>query len=245
LLQVDAIVVGAVTDYEPYFPPRCTMRVEWYAANTCYHPIPPGYALPWGTPDEEQIPDRLVLESEIAMTRAQLTSTAPKPPAEEIATPAPDGGDASEELGSPSEAVEEEGPLDPQAETPEANENVAVGETSTTVGRLVSGGGPHAAPPGEPHGVWGDRDEGAECIPSRKPVFSHTSTFHGTDSQTVEALESYVSFRRDPRAGGSEAYLHRMSDFISFCCHCHLYEMLSARGGSDETQVVFRCVESR
>ena len=26
-----------VTDYTPYYPPRCTMQVEWYAANAGYH----------------------------------------------------------------------------------------------------------------------------------------------------------------------------------------------------------------
>ena len=56
LLGVDAVVVGAVTDYSPYYPPRCALQVEWYAANPCFHPIPPGYGLPWGTPEEEHIP---------------------------------------------------------------------------------------------------------------------------------------------------------------------------------------------
>ncbi len=57
-LGVDAIVIGAVTDYSPYYPPRCALQVEWYAANPGFHPIPPGYGLPWGTPEEEQIPGR-------------------------------------------------------------------------------------------------------------------------------------------------------------------------------------------
>ena len=31
VLEVDVVVVGAVTDFSPYYPPRCGMRVEWYA----------------------------------------------------------------------------------------------------------------------------------------------------------------------------------------------------------------------
>ena len=50
ILNVDAVVIGAVTDYSPYYPPRMTLQVEWYAANPNFHPIPPGYGLPWGTP---------------------------------------------------------------------------------------------------------------------------------------------------------------------------------------------------
>src|SRR5262249_31332114 len=42
ILGVDAVVIGAVTDFTPYYPPRCGMQVEWYAANPCFHPIPPG-----------------------------------------------------------------------------------------------------------------------------------------------------------------------------------------------------------
>ena len=33
LLRVDAVVVGTVTDYTPYYPPRLGLHVEWWAAN--------------------------------------------------------------------------------------------------------------------------------------------------------------------------------------------------------------------
>lgn len=33
LLGADAIVIGAVTDYSPYYPPRLGLRVEWYPAR--------------------------------------------------------------------------------------------------------------------------------------------------------------------------------------------------------------------
>ncbi len=70
VLGVDAIVVGTVTDFSPYYPPRCGMRIEWYAANPGFHEIPAGYGLPWGTPEEEFIPSELVFESEMALARA-------------------------------------------------------------------------------------------------------------------------------------------------------------------------------
>ncbi len=77
ILGVDALVVGSVTDYTPYYPPRCGMRVEWYAANSGFHEIPPGYGLPWGTPEEEYIPAPLVFESEFALAKAQLKTQSP------------------------------------------------------------------------------------------------------------------------------------------------------------------------
>ncbi len=37
LLGADAIVIGAVTDYSPYYPPRLGLRVEWYPADPAGH----------------------------------------------------------------------------------------------------------------------------------------------------------------------------------------------------------------
>jgi hypothetical protein len=80
LLKVDAVVVGSVTDFTPYYPPRMGLAVDWYAMNPGFHPIPPGYGLPWGLPEEEYIPDSLVREAEFALAREQLkTQTPPNP----------------------------------------------------------------------------------------------------------------------------------------------------------------------
>ena len=77
ILGVDAVVVGAITDYSPYYPPRIALHVEWYAANPNFHPIPPGYGLPWGSPEERDIPAPLVFEAEMALAKAQLKTQTP------------------------------------------------------------------------------------------------------------------------------------------------------------------------
>ena len=76
-LGVDAVVVGAVTEFSPYYPPRCGLRVEWYTANPGFHEIPVGYGLPWNTPEEEFIPDSLVYESQLACARSQMATLSP------------------------------------------------------------------------------------------------------------------------------------------------------------------------
>ncbi len=93
ILGVDAVVVGAVTDYSPFYPPRVAMQVDWYAANPCFHPIPPGYGLPWGTREEEYIPAPLVLEAEMALAKAQMKTQTPpyRQPAVPPPTPQPPG----------------------------------------------------------------------------------------------------------------------------------------------------------
>jgi hypothetical protein len=79
ILGVDAVVIGAVTDFSPYYPPRCGLQVEWYAANPGFHPVPPGYGLPWGSTEEEYIPPALRLEAEMALARKQLATQTPDP----------------------------------------------------------------------------------------------------------------------------------------------------------------------
>jgi hypothetical protein len=80
-LGVDAVVIGAVTDFYPYYPPRCAMRVEWYAANPGFHPIPPGYGLPWGTKAAKEIPPNVIFEAEMALAKEQLKTQTPDPAA--------------------------------------------------------------------------------------------------------------------------------------------------------------------
>ncbi len=91
-LGADAVVVGSVTDYSPYYPKRMTLAVNWYATNPGFHPIPPGYGLPWGTAKEEYIPESHVWEAEFALAREQLETQTPAPqlPDETEALPLPE-----------------------------------------------------------------------------------------------------------------------------------------------------------
>ena len=76
-LGVDAVLQGSVTDYDSYYPPRMAMKVNWYAANPGFHPIPPGYGLPWGTKAEKKIPQTIKLEAERALAREQIATQTP------------------------------------------------------------------------------------------------------------------------------------------------------------------------
>jgi hypothetical protein len=234
-LGVDAIVIGAVTDFTPYYPPRLAMQVEWYAANPCFHPIPPGYGLPWGTPEEEFIPAPLVLESEMALARAQLRTQTPPYQAQPLALPPP------REL--PPEAAGD-------GETPSAQKSTDVkpaAATAATTAKTAQGG------PGAPANYPDARAfipappqaAPCPCLPTVEPVLRHTRTYNGNDGELTEALTSYAFFKDDGRGGGWQGYLQRSDDFIRFCCHMHIYEMLSARGGGGQTRVVWRWSDDR
>jgi hypothetical protein len=296
ILGVDAVVIGAVTDYSPYYPPRCGLRVDWYAANPGFHEIPPGYGLPWGTPEEEYIPEPLVFESEFALAKAQLATQTPAcdmlplappllppqsdepapfpgapfqtPPAKDAGKNGPgsdtngkpgnaakpaakaegrgDSGRVAQALHQESRAIEELPPSASTASSPAPSMQsvpIAAGDTTGAIGV----GGP--LPPG-----WPD-ERGfippppspvrPDCCPTNGPVMTHTRIYSGSDAEFTEALASYYHFRDDARFGGWQNYLARSDDFIRFCCHMHISEMLSARGGAGETRVVYSWSDCR
>jgi hypothetical protein len=230
LLDVDAVLVGAVTDFHPEYPPRCAMIVEWYTANPCFHPIPPGYGLPWGCPEEEQIPPRLVYEAELAAARAHFKSVtplyAPLPMKEPAPLPEPPRDESGVELLSYSAVV--------------------TGQVNPAVPRAVHC--PHKrCPPGAGcrASEWIEGADRPPCIENSEPVIRHVAAYNGHDSKFTEALATYLCFRDDDRLGGRQGYLQRSEDFIRFCCYLHIYETLSARGGAGQTRVVWHCPDCR
>lgn len=258
ILGVDAVIVGAVTDYSPYYPPRCGLRVEWYTANPGFHEIPAGYGLPWNTPEEEFIPDSLVYESKMALARAQLATQAPDCDAPSHTLPAPPT--AEDQTGSTDPfdrnriqqaQAEEELPAQEAAPLPADGEALKSDTSSASAPTIASEsiGTTVMMPPN-----WPDEScfvplppqpERPICIPHHGPVLSHTRIYRGTDPDVTEALKSYVYYRDDARFGGWQAYLQRSDDFVRFCCHTHISEMLAARGGSRKTRLVWRWPDDR
>ncbi len=244
LLDVDAVVVGAITDFTPYYPPRVGLDVEWYSANAGFHPIPAGYGLPWGTAAEAEIPDELIFEAERALAREQLKTQSPPMPEPDLTPPPP--------------AAEEQKPIEEEAlRTPGGVRlvNAATGKVEMRATQPIDVSDPAAAaeaagddatalPPDwpDPRGFTPARPC-AERPPLRHsdlPVLKHVRLYHGTDGQVTSALQSYVYFRDEARFGGWQSYLQRSDDFIRFCCHYHISEMLTARGGAGQTRVVWR-----
>jgi hypothetical protein len=294
ILNVDAVVIGAVTDYTPYYPPRCGLRVEWYAANPGFHAIPPGYGLPWGTPEEEFIPQPLVFEAEMALAKAQMATQTPDCPVPAAEHPRPTSSSEPPALFMPlpsSPAPENARPKKKSGtddasgkrpDTPNAAErdSETSGVTGTSYEEQITeeelppsaSSGDTSLPSLQPAPAaaaatidaigargelppdWPDESgfippppSGVRppCLPTNGPVMTHTRIYHGNDGDFAEALATYYHFRNDARFGGWQNYLQRSEDFIRFCCHVHISEMLSARGGADPTRVVWRWSDCR
>jgi hypothetical protein len=218
VLGVDAVVIGAVTDYCPYYPPRCAMRVEWYAANPGFHPIPPGYGLPWGTKAAKELPPNVIFDAEMALAKEQLKTQTPEIPVTLAQATA-------------------SSTAQPVLKNPAAPPVPAIAGQAGSGGE---GGGRPAWP--DPRGFVPPppSPERPNFVPSNAPVMCHTRAYNGHDAIFTDALEDYYLLRDDARFGGWQGYLERSDDFIRFCCYMHIREMLTSRGGAGETRVVSR-----
>ncbi len=230
-LGVDAVVVGSITDFDPYYPPRMGLAVRWYAANPGFHPIPPGYGLPWGTAEEEYIPEDLRFEAEFALASEQLKTQTPTPP-NAMRLPTDD-----EDAVQPASATT---PDDVVYGRPFSAPN---GSGSTAGQPMVVHGG-QGLPPNWPdsNGFVPDPPAAVRPVaqPHTGPVMDLIKQYDGSDSEFTSRLESYYAFRDDARFGGWQSYLERTDDFIKFCCYLHISELLTARGGAGYSRPTWR-----
>jgi len=246
LLNVDAVVIGAVTDFTEYYPPRCALRVEWYAANACLHPAPPGFGMPWGTPDEANISESVRFDAEMAMSRTFLEAHTPTPrvtamPGEGNAGNASEATPGSEGSGSRN-AGEGSGSRNPDAaESPPGQSiahPVAVSTPTSSVG-VTSATTASYPITDRAGGAIDGHGQQPPCRLNRDPVLRHTRIYNGNDADFTAKLTNYMAFRDELRSGGVRGYLQRKDDFIRFCCFLHVTEMIDARGGGDESRVVW------
>jgi len=229
-MGVDAVIVGSITEYSPYYPPRLGLAVDWYAANPGFHPIPAGYGLPWGRAEEEFIPGALVREAEFNLAREQLKTQTPEvPPREVPGQVAPTSGQSPAARLADAESLSQ--PLPP---------------ADALDGKLP--GSAAMAAPGLP-ADWPDprgfiplppAQHPPSLRPQHAPIITHTRMFNGHDAKFTERLATFYYLRDDARFGGWPAYLERPEDFVRFCCYLHLTETLAARGGAGDTRVLWR-----
>ena len=72
-----------------------------------------------------------------------------------------------------------------------------------------------------------------------QPYMSYTRVFDGSDAKFTAALRNYLELSGDQRSGGWTGYLHRSEDFIRFCMHRTIIEMMQLHGGESRKQWVF------
>lgn len=250
-LGVDAVVVGSITDFDPYYPPRLGLAVRWYAANPSFHPIPAGYGLPWGTAEEEYIPEDLKFEAEFALAREQLKTQTPLAPVVNPTVPSTDSLPDDDGYLDHEQATDV-GPTAQLAAHTRASQASNRPNSAAHARSLGSAGTPgqasteHAstlpADWPDPNGFVPDRPSATRppSLPQSAPIMELIKQYDGSNSELTARLESYYAFRDDARFGGWQSYLERTDDFINFCCYLHISELLTARGGAGYARPVWR-----
>ena len=259
ILDVDAVVVGVVTQFTPYYPPRLTLQASWFTANPKFHPIPAGYGLPWGTAGEKDIPGPLVFQAELALAKEQLKTQTPpyqklplSPPTSDAPSGASPPGSSPGAAEQPLQGVTAGSKHDVRTVSHEAGDSTlsanspapSSSSATTAPATLTPGENSPGVPPNwpDPHGFTPRPPTACPGpgIPSDEPVMQYMKSYCGNDAEFTTALEDYYYTRDDARMGGWQNYLRRSDDFIRFCCRLHIWEMLGARGGAGETRVVWR-----
>jgi len=260
-MGVEALVVGSVTDFDSYYPPQMAMTVHWYAANEGFHPIPAGYGLPWGTEHQKEIPRKITREAEFELARSQLATQTPvtiSPPHGNGLVGHDAGADTNFEqlrLASGNNSSETSIPdatsvngAEP-AHTPAAVGNPGAvahgGESAHGLANSIETALPSQWP--DPTDLIPDPPSPFRptAVVTHEPVLSQTRLYRGDDPDFTIRLARYVETGDDARPGSWQGYLKRSDDFVHFCCHLHIMEMLESRGGSDQSDLILRWPLSR
>ena len=211
-LGADAVVVGAVTDYNPYYPPRIGLQVSWFSPKAW--PLVPGIPI------------------EPVVIRGQTPEVPPLP------APPPEPG-MSPEPAMSADNLPASGPLllpAPEYVCPPGSYHHGSCPPEFC---LPPGCPPSGCPPFDMTGFPGGPARVAGGDP-RRPIMSYTRIFDGADADLTALLRDYVALSGDLRSGGWEAYLHRSEDFIRFTAHRMIVEMLTLHGGQAKVRYVFK-----
>ena len=222
ILHADAVVVGAVTEYVPYYPPQLGMSVDWYSPRTDWI-FSPGIgganapAVPEAPASNCACPDTQGMQKNAPVVRGQ----SPADGSDKYYTPFPDPPPAKIAQGGRSEGSRG-GASTAAPWLPDPDPGITNGSANSP------------ARSGQPARVF--------CDPSQpeaaQPIMSYTNFFDGADRQLIQSLRGYYYLKGDTRSGGWEAYLHRSDDFLRFACNMMVVDMLRQHGAPLKTEKV-------
>lgn len=268
-LGADAVVIGAVTDYNPYYPPRIGLQVSWYA--------PEAMAFLPGIPIDPRLNEvskawRLVEHQDAAPQLADAGSLVT------IRAQSPEHSIAGRNLGESEDCADLSLVSSSRSSTVSGPHLVAPVPPSPTPPMMAAAadvervGGEVSASVDNPAAT---QDAGVEvathpfsevglppyCPPlpatypefcpspelnasvgphdPNQPIMSYTRIFDGSDAELTALLRDYVVLSGDLRSGGWEAYLHRTEDFMRFTSHRMIVEMLTLHGGEAKRRYVW------
>lgn len=214
VLDVDAVVVGSVTHYEPYYPPRVGLHVDWYSRDRWE--FRPG--IPVAPVEKPGLLSRVrcwlghgMHEEVVCEEPMEIRGQSPVGPPRLLSPP------------------------------PLSGENAIAGTIPALPPGPITADGPMAHRTYDPPPAFGPThttplDDNGQPL----PLMSYTRMFDGADANLQAILRDYVEFLGDERSGGWRAYLYRSDDFLRFTSHLMIVEMLTLHGGEAQRKYVWK-----
>jgi hypothetical protein len=246
LLGADAVVIGGITDYRPYYPPQVGLQVQWYSPRGwLFYPgpiarpgqPPPAGAAPFCPP--QVCPPQVVRgqsdEEDLSNAEVDALVTAGVLPVQLVQGGAsPKGGPVAPPLW-PQRDRGRKATSGTAVASSEESSRPATGSTGGSIGARA---GTRARPSSQSGGMRSE-DLSAPAQRPTEPLMSYTRFFDGADPVLVKSLKAYVAHRGDLRSGGWEGYLQRSEDFLQFTSHLMILEMLQLHGGQLKSETVW------
>ena len=257
ILAVDIVVVGAVTDYDPYYPPRVGLQVSWYSPHSadCFPSVD---SMVSGKSQDgygrylRVVPQTCgSMAKRLRAARSTLIrGQSPEPPWSDETDTDKINPDSSADTTGIEATLAEPGIELPTWGEPAQNNSDAVSQETAfwedsaaptlPVEQPPAAAQQPATEPNSPRVSDGNDLTALAYLDPHQPLMSYTRLFDGSDADLVARLRDYVELSGDRRSGGWEAYLHRSEDFIRFASHVMIVEMLSLHGGETRHRFVFK-----
>ncbi len=202
ILDVDAVVFGAVTEYSPYKPPRLGLQVSWYAARE-FHFFP-------GIPLDPKLRhhENKVYKDHM-VEKAKFWKHHGHERCEKCQTRCPEGHPVGCQCQQCLTAPRcEECTLDIRGQSPVGQPMIEVVE-----GPMI----PEETP--------------LEYSAEPQPVMSYTRIFDSSDPDLAGVMRDYVELNGELRSGGFKGWTQRSDDYVRFCMHRMILEMFQLHGG--------------
>ncbi len=252
ILDVDGICFGAITEYTPYYPPRLGLQISWYT------PGMPDFQP--GTAVDPQLRKKIELEcreadadssswnrrlkkvwNDVTCTTAQLNPFQSK---SEIRAQNADG-EIDPLQAEWDRALQKALQLNYE-QNPPLSLPVQIGPEFTATPQMLASLTPETMPPAQMEKSLAPEihremqpSEDPFAYGTSQPYMSYTRVFDGADADFTASLRNYLELSGDQRSGGWTGHLHRSEDFIRFCMHRMILEMLQLHGGEARKRFVF------
>ncbi len=244
ILDVDAVVFGAITEYSPYKPPRMGLQISWYASKEFL--FSPGIPV---DPTLRHQENKVWFDHHV-IDRAKSWLPECDECHDNCPQGHPKGCHCQACLSAPrcehctAEAMEIRGQSSDGMMVNEPMANAPMMQGAMLSDPVLPD--PVLLDPMLPHPMIADHvipgemthdshrgrlSNDLEYSLEPEPIMSYTRIFDSSDPDLTAVMRDYVELNGQLREGGFKGWTQRSDDFIRFCMHRVILEMFQLHGG--------------